>query len=438
MNRITFPKGSLSFKKLNDGVDPQPKCISKQLVKDYIFRKKHLASMKEFYPIKTDFVETLNSLPSDLYDSYSKSWKIVQQVRKELKPTAQTSMSNTYEIKFKHPKWYPMIGEIVVVSDKENISSTLKKVLVDFQNKKKNYRIMRIKTRNHQINSLKSKLTYNISGGVIYMPNLVKKEIGVYMDFLKREERKIVFSDKLPKEETKYLGIELEFIAEASSNELGSLLYDAGLGRYVTLKDDASIKSDDGNDDFDEGFHSHELCILVKENEYKDVLKKICGVLRDVNATVNKSCGMHVHLDMRKRNVEQAYQNLISSQGILLKMNPKSRTDKWAKKNPERDFEIAKNKSDRYYGINPSAMHKHQTIEIRIHSGTVEYTKISNWIDILLQVANHSGRIVKSFISIRTFCEEFNMPANLIEYINVRVTKFKSDDHEVEAESGAA
>lgn len=454
MNKISFPKNSLKFKKLTSkvAVDIEKSTAWKRKLSEYVTRKKYVDMIEREYPV-IDEDGLRKIMPKEVFENLPYTKELLQESRKMFKNINSFPAKHNYEIKFKHPKWAPIIGEIVMSSEGKTIKNALSNILKEFKLRKDKYREFRVRTKTHKVESLKTNISYNVSGGVIYMPKI--KE-GVYVQFLKEQEKRIVFSNKTPKELLKnYIGVELEFICNTKQDELGNKLYDAGLGRFVTLKEDHSIKCNHGRypvecPDHDVREYGHELCVIAKENEYLDILKKVCVVLAEVKAVVNKTCGMHVHIDMRNRDVEKAYQNFLSSQGILLKMNPKSRTEMYAKKNNQRDFEEARTRGgnrdgrvdqERYYGINAKSFTTHKTIEIRFHAGTVDFTKITNWIAILLNIANHNERIVKDFISVNSFCKEYDISEELKVYIEERAKKFAAQKGGVvipEAETGAA
>ena len=445
MNKISFPKGSLKFEKIM----LKPNGVKFDF-KSMISRKNYSKQIEDMYP-NTKKVE----LPSDIYQSLLTNQAELKKQRKILNDIKYNGFNNSYKIIFKHPKWYPIVGDITVSSDKEGLKKTLEVILEEFRLRKANYRMFRNRNKNVHIESLRTDINYNISGGCIFMPSITQ---GVFLKFLKDQERKIVFSPKYPRETNeKYVGVELEFLCPIDKDMLGGKLYDAGLGRHITLTDDHSIKCSHNTYPSDCNEHkgnlfAHELCIISKENEYKEIFVKVCKVLNDEQAIVNKSCGMHVHIDCRNRDAEKVFQNLMSSQGVLLQMNPKSRIEKFAKKNVERDFEYAMRNGGnrdgsrgegRYYAINALAYAKHKTIEVRAHAGTVDFTKITNWVAILISVANIEERYTRNFNVINTFCKRFAISAELQAYIQERVDKFQikiEDEREIipEAERGVA
>lgn len=444
-NKIKFPKGSLTFLRLKEKEFEYEKTPEwRKKLEYYVIRKKFINGFEKTFPGQDKILTgELNSLFIDVKDR-------MQATRAEVKELPSFTISNNYQITFKHPKWSKVLGEISLKTDKANLKASLNLIREEFKLRKNEFRKLRSKEKVVKIQSYRAYIKYKVSGGIIYMPEV--KE-GIYLKFLKDMEKKIVFTPKKPKDSSNYVGVELEFLCEADKDKLGLLLFDAGLGKQVTLTEDGSLRccpDDDRHSTHCEkhkGLFEHELCILLKEDNYKETMKKVCEVLAKVKAIVNKSCGMHVHLDMRNRNAEMAYQNLVSAQGILFKMNPKSRTQTYAKKVTSRNFEEVKNVpsggTHRYVGINATAINKHTTLEVRIHSGTIDYTKITNWIGILLQVTNHTERIINNYISIKTFCKDFNISDELQSYMEERIEKFKIDKgilgtNEPQAEVGAA
>lgn len=400
MDKLSFAKGSLKFSKIIYKPEEVKSSNTNIVLQECVFKKKYIDISEE--EMKND-------------------------------------TSDCYKISFKHPKWYPIVPLIEIESKRENINSALKKMVLQFKEHKDNHRKLRTREKSYRHNAFKYDLKYFVSGGIIHMPQV--KE-GVYIKFLKDQEKRIVFTAKSPKDNTNYVGIELEFICDFNQEKLGFMLFDVGVGKQVTVTSDGSLRCCGDNNQPEscsehKGKHLHELCILLKENDYEDTMKKVCNVLAKANAVVNKSCGMHVHLDMRTRDADKAYQNLVSAQNILFKMNPNSRTEKYAKKITERDLAIARKSGERYHGINPIALNKHNTIEIRIHSGTIDFTKITNWIAILIKIANHSERIVKNYVSMNSFCKDFGINDNIKVYMKERINKFKSKE-DGEAERGVA
>jgi hypothetical protein len=275
----------------------------------------------------------------------------------------------------------------------------------------------------------------NVHGGV-----LTKKqgrcylESGVFMKVYKRKLREDIFKSKSPKDAaTHYVGVEIEFISKGDRDDIADALYEAGLSPYVNLKGDGSVRTDDTHR------HAHELCIIATESEIKRVVNEACAILIKIGSKVNKSCGLHVHLDMRNRDAAKSFSNLVSMQNILYRMVPASRkANTYCKPTRGKTYRIL---DERYHGINSQSMRRHNTLECRIHSGTIDSLKINNWIELLIASANHQ-EIKRAPTTAKGAQKMLGLSDALTDYIAARLAKFATQ-HDgtapvVEEESEAA
>lgn len=135
--------------------------------------------------------------------------------------------------------------------------------------------------------------------------------------------------------------------------------------------------------------NGHELCVLIPESKLETIIERVCSVLNDqLDASVNKTCGLHVHLDMRRRKASAAYKRLVNSQEVLRSLVPYSRRkNDFCKPNTTSSLVEALTNGARYWVINPQSLKKHKTLEVRLHSGTTDATKIINWVKLLSHIA---------------------------------------------------
>lgn len=120
-----------------------------------------------------------------------------------------------------------------------------------------------------------------------------------------------------------------------------------------------------------------EYNVLCVRRELEIRLYKICDLLR--GHVVNKSCGLHVHLDCRGKSEAEVWalaKKVDAWLFALRELVPESR-----RANEYCKFGISR--TDRYRAVNFMAFREHQTLEIRLHSGTVDYTKIISWVRLL-------------------------------------------------------
>lgn len=292
----------------------------------------------------------------------------------------------------------------------------LKGVIKDLKTAYHNFRVEQSTLKKHkgQFQLFQGKnFTYEKIAGIRVRP-------GTTLEFIDAKKAFRVYQIKSPKTNDKYIGVEIEFTSKSEQTKLGAMLHKAGLGDFVHLKSDGSIQVKK------KGHYPHELCVLVTEANYKEIINKIANVLLEDEATVNASCGLHVHLDMRNRNKELAYSNLVSAQNILYAMNPKSRsTSQYCQKAKFKEFG---KHSGRYMGINAQSYNKYNTIEVRIHAGTVSGLKIINWVGILLSVINLDSEVKRSPGTVTSFIKTYKVEDNLAKYIAERVLKFTEKD----------
>jgi hypothetical protein len=261
----------------------------------------------------------------------------------------------------------------------------------------------------------------------------VHTESGWFLKAMKAKKARIVQLPKTPKTQDRHVGIELEFCSSSDRAELSAKLLEAGLGEYVTLKGDGSVRPDSGK-----GQNTHEICILATNEQYSDIVNRVTKILNDSGGYVNKTCGFHVHLDMRSRNTQDSYNNLRAAESILYRMLPISRKkNDFCKPSRGRDLYEAERKSDRYKGINVKSLRRHQTIEVRMHSGTIDATKINNWIKLLNQIVDTSSVGNKQIRSVSGLVKTFSLGNQLATYVAARVATFAAQ-HESGEESDSA
>lgn len=192
----------------------------------------------------------------------------------------------------------------------------------------------------------------------------------------------------------------------------------------------------DGSIDVDDSSESFGVEISCLTTDFKN-LKKLCDLLEDLNAQVNASCGLHVHLDARhyktQFKIEElrldneltslGHNQLLDAMPYLFEMLPKSRRGNTYCK-------LGRNYEDRYHAVNMTAFSKFSTIEIRAHSGTVNYEKIYNWCNILKIIFQNKPK--NNITSFKTLLSAFDFSPELKKYMGLRRSKFTVDDDSLE------
>jgi len=236
---------------------------------------------------------------------------------------------------------------------------------------------------------------------------------------------------KKPRLKKNYVGIELEFlIPNKNIKAFKDALIEHDLETKVNLGTDSSVEEEDDDvwakidnwggilnpEDQPEG---GELRILAAEDEVTSVINDVCLLLREFGCYTNKTCGLHVHLDMRNRDAQKCYNNLFYMQDIMFKTQSKNRASSGF---CDYIFKEYKDTADsHYYGINYSnAYRKHQTIEVRIHEGTINVREIRMWVRFLTHLVNMDTTLTqpqKNF-------QYIHLPNEVRLYLNGRIKKF--------------
>jgi hypothetical protein len=233
---------------------------------------------------------------------------------------------------------------------------------------------------------------------------------------MQRKLRNEMRKPKKPTTDANYIGVEIELASKVDRDFLCDKLFEAGVAKYIHIKDDGSIRRDN---DYP---NTHEICVLAKEVEITEVINKICKVLNEqCGVRVDKSCGLHVHVDMRNRKVEKAFANLVKMQHFLYAMLPANR------RNSNYSYPVKGHEwrvlPERYHGINNMAYSKYSTLEARMHSGTTDATKINNWIKFLVAIVE-AAPLTSVPMSMESAKTALHLNDDLAKYIESRIAKF--------------
>lgn len=253
---------------------------------------------------------------------------------------------------------------------------------------------------------------YETQGGVF----LKGGAINALAKFLKTTDPH--HSKKPKKANVNYIGIELEFNANVPKQDtytIGQALKDAGLGRYVHVGTDASC-----------GF---EVRVLVQDDNYIEPLKRITKVIKDLGFQVNETCGLHIHLDMRNRDVKKAYANLFKSMNLLKKFVNKSRIgNRFCVENTMETFDLhnatftqTDRDTARRHSINTMSYETYKTIEIRMHQGSLDPDVILPWIKLLLKIVDYNGILEKKITTIGSARRHLKLEPELAKDLLARI-----------------
>jgi len=147
---------------------------------------------------------------------------------------------------------------------------------------------------------------------------------------------------------------------------------------------------------------------LTGEEGFEQI-RKVCQVLARFGVTVNRSCGLHVHVDANNLTVDAMRRLAIvyaDAEGILDTFMPPSRRGNnnsycqsvarankasIARANGARDLATVMSGGSRYAKLNFTSYWRHRTVEFRHHAGTVDAGKVVNWTKMCLRLVNFAA-----------------------------------------------
>lgn len=213
---------------------------------------------------------------------------------------------------------------------------------------------------------------------------------------------------RTPKEVT--FGVEIECF-----NVVSSLLCEKVLAKGVNIQDEHYNHTDHKthykivSDASILGSNPAEIVSPILEGKSGlNSLKIVCDTLNEIGARVNRTCGVHVHLDAKNMTIEHwrnLYINYARLENIIDSFMPQSRR---ANNNSycrsialmprleatilhcENSEQIRSYFASRYYKVNIESLRRHGTVEFRQHSGSIDFEKISMWLTFLQKLLAYS------------------------------------------------
>jgi hypothetical protein len=227
-----------------------------------------------------------------------------------------------------------------------------------------------------------------------------------------------------------YVGIEIELVYRGDIEVLKKLMADERLHRNVTITRDDSVQPCHNN----RGYKGIELQVLAQTTEVAAVLAKIQKVIDNplVDGYTNRSCGLHVHVDMRNRNLALVYKNLVRVQSLLRGSQPYGRANNIHCRINESEvfnFKKVNQREDRYWVINGHAFNDHKTLEIRTHEGTTSASEILNWTLFVDAIASYDKEIPLNkfrLVSELVAGTGISIPSLAVAYVDSRIERFQS------------
>lgn len=209
------------------------------------------------------------------------------------------------------------------------------------------------------------------------------------------------------------LGVELECILPrgCSRDDLVNALTAAGIQARSehlnhTTTNNWKITTDGSLGDYAQGVEV--VSPALSGEAGFDQLRKVCGVLTALRAKITRRCGLHVHVGARQRNVgffkhlvkiyaqfEPVIDSLVapSRRGYANNFCAPVRVSEQLWNEATTIQEVARSigqsgnrDTTRYKKLNLNAYWQHGTVEFRQHQGTVDVTKVENWVRLCMRI----------------------------------------------------
>lgn len=188
---------------------------------------------------------------------------------------------------------------------------------------------------------------------------------------------------KAPRENDarRWVSVEIECIMGTLNEAFYDHALTLNIAPYVCVKSDGSLRRNDG----DTKGNPVEIVVSAPKEEIERVIKAVCQALKDCNAYVNTTCGLHIHLDMRNFDRATAFSNLVAGQKVLRSLVPEHRVkNRFCKPVGRRDWPA---NDDRYKAVNHCAWRRHRTLEVRLFAGCIDATKIIGYVKVCSAMA---------------------------------------------------
>jgi hypothetical protein len=197
-------------------------------------------------------------------------------------------------------------------------------------------------------------------------------------------------------------GIEIECLNPLSRSEVATILASQGLpvvyesynhnvASHWKIVQDGSVNDSDMN-----GMEIVSPILNTESESDTLMVRKVCRALQKLGGKVNRTCGLHVHVDAagltgeQVRKVWERYRDLETEIDAFMPSNRRANVSSYTMTLRNKVVHGATKAElatslDRYYKVNLQSLSRYGTIEFRQHNGTIDAEKILNWVSFCTQ-----------------------------------------------------
>jgi hypothetical protein len=244
-----------------------------------------------------------------------------------------------------------------------------------------------------------------------------------------------------------YIGVEIEcYGLKSNHSKLLGLFKEEGVTNNTQIVGDGSIRVPSKRvteryhdwyteelrtrtyNRYDDKYKGYEVRVFMEEAKVSHVLTRVFRSLNKLGFGVNKSCGLHVHFDMRNKSgrVSGIYENLQRCLGLLAKLQKRGRArNQYCTRNKYDNFVKHLKYDDRKYrAINTQCLRTKNTMEVRIGHGTLDARETIDWVKLLLTIINKKKPIEKKVVTINDFSKLVTKRKDLTTKVKARYNTY--------------
>ena len=158
-------------------------------------------------------------------------------------------------------------------------------------------------------------------------------------------------------------------------------------------------------------------------------LKKACQALANMGCKIDRRCGLHVHHEIRDltvQDVARVVRSYTNNQGSINGfLAPSRRHNEYCMPWSDSDFsrldniaamnQIHEGTFSRRLAVNLSSFPRYGTMEFRQHQGSIEFEKISKWIEFTRSLINESITQQAVFADWREWAQDHDLRSYIVE-----------------------
>jgi len=256
----------------------------------------------------------------------------------------------------------------------------------------------------------------------------------------------------LPAITNRQFGVEIEFIG-ANPRDVAEAINDAGIdtfyeGYHHRTRSYWKIVTD-GSLSYNSAGAGEIVSPILKGEQGARQLEKVLNVLEGIEGIrVDRSCGVHIHLDVsdltvgQVQNVYARYSDFEGQIDMIMPLSRRANNNRWCRSIGYQKGNVTSKRittkrtlayaqegdcAGKYHKVNINKLTEYGTIEFRQHSGTHSFVKVINWLSFLQAFVDTGAALTTSVISRPKKSRAYHTLRTLLENNNFDLTYNSGD-----------